>query len=559
MSRSDDIAAIKQKINRINRRKPPTGENIRNIELMQNIYEAPVPDVAVDDININFLQSNPPPPQPTTMQKLFPDVENELPLYMREFSMFLPRDAIAEKPSAAAACSACDAADGQEGFSLDDVSAAFSGGTGLNLPIAENNQLYQFIFYLPNSIKYIVTSFSLSFTKVLTELDLENTETEDQILSDAQIVEKIIYYIISFPLAVFVMYNWFFVIVYRDHDLYLRDHCEVQEVANNVYGNPTCRPANDNQRMKITFDGYKSKDFLEFFLFFIIIPFKLFDTFILGDKWLPQLMCYVPWKILCKFISLLIAFLIVFWIGLFDTFVYIVSGNTTLISWANSLIIFGYFVYYVVRDIWDNEAPSLSLDAMKTKKPPPSPVAAAAAATLDTEDIINAGTEILAKSIHRNYSHSAYGFFSKIIKYTVRFIVAVFSIPISSVLLNMYIWFVSFFGILFFGGGMENFAENFNKMETFVESDIYKLFDKNKTDCVKPSILMLILKSITKFIYRNFYTFIMLFLIGVNMFDTIMNMNSVIVKYMIVGLLSSPALFLLLGILGGGGDVGGDE
>lgn len=558
--RQNDREKIQHRIHRINRRKSK-GENIRNIETMQNIY-----DIGPENQN-TFSEIS-------QSELLFPQEKenNILPSYLTEFIMFQSKSPKIELEDMSSPCEGFKTVNPKtgsraksvfyknkdvskkhdsslhnkqnisekEGFSMDDVSNVFNG-SGINLPVVENSSLYQFVFILPNLIEYIVSSFSLKFTQVLTELDYENQETEIQIANDSAIMKKIIYYIISFPLAVFVMYNWFFIIVYRDNDIFKRDKCQEQSIAFDVYNKPTCRPANDSQRMKYTFDGNSSKIILEFFLFFIVIPIKLFDKYIIGDKFFPQLICYIKWKILCKLIALIIAFIIVFWIGLFDTFTYIVSGNATIISAINSLIIFGYFIYYIICDVFGSEGPNLAVeenDTANTHNDNP----------LDSEKkIIDLGNNMLSNAINVTTSFTLVGICIKIIKYTLRFVVAILSIPISSVLLNMYIWFISFFGIIFYGGGVEHFTENFDKIEQFIESDLVRLFDKN-TDCKEQGILMKILKSITKFIYKNFYSLTMLFLIAVNMMDTIVNMNSIIVKYVLIGLLGSPAIFLLLGV-----------
>ena len=469
---------------RIARRKPfGVGENPRNIELFQSVYDA---------------KSDTPPKAAAAKPPVRVVAEN--------FTA-------GEEPDSSPSLSFLETSD---------------AGRALAKTLAS---LYHFIFYMPSSFDYLLDQFckeliNLTNGKKNEVPDPDANELTDDQIADAGVLKKIIYYFISFPLMVFIMYNWFFVLVYRDNETFETAKCEPQQGTEDIYGKPTCRPANDFARPKISFDAFASsesgKEALEFFMFFAAIPLKTFDKYVLGDNYLPSILSHIPWKILCKLIAIVVAFCVMFFVGIFESLAYILSGNLTLITAFNTALIFFYFAWYVLTDMSGGAALTLS-ERMNARK-----------GSDENENILHNPKKIssilehaMGSFVFKQSMASASGKALKFLVYVLRLIIAIMSIPISSIILNLYILFISFFGVLYFGGGVGNFFDNFNKIEEFVASDLYRFFNKKDEDCKQQSLLMSMLESVTRILYNNFYSFVVIVLCSLSIVDAQVHMHSV--------------------------------
>ena len=511
-----DVVAFDQKIKKIHKKKYK--ENYKNIELIKNIYDAPIVDNNNNDILKNLdsfpyatkgcsvedpkghltriskadSEKNDKPNESSCgCKKTNEDTES----YYEKKKERTKQTVQTIKKQIYSVLSGKNNGDKTkiiEGYTSGDKTASAA-----NIDIDFNNKnpfywLFQFPYdifqYIPKLINAMIYDGSYEFADAFT---LEKGATTQE--NDAQVIHDIIALTFSFPICIFITYNWFFLLAYKS-----KYNCQNTDPPVTM-----CRPANDSVRMKLNFDSIADenvKEFLNLFFDFSVKPLDLFDQIVFGDKGISRLCSFCPSRILIKFLLLVMSFFVVTLFNLFESVESIIMGTSFMImGFCIIVIIYQYFsqgIGYHIPKIVENFKGSLFI--------------------------------MIAVGI----------FF-----FTFRLIVAIFSIGTSSILISFYFWTTTIFAFLIYGekgiGGIPTEIEN---IDSYIDEDILWLQDKD-TDCFKPDLWRKVLRTIVFFIYDNFYALSFFFLmIGniVNMF----NLQSLSLKYVIYSIVGVQ-LFLL--------------
>ena len=338
---------------------------------------------------------------------------------------------------------------------------------------------YQMFHYFPQLFDAMIYDAAFAFATAFT---LEDGATTQE--NDAQSIHNIIALTFSFPLCIYITYNWFFLLAYKS-----KYRCE--QIDPPV---TSCRPANDTVRMKLNFKSVNDNNtriFLNLMFDFSIFPLDIFDKYIFGDNGLSALCLKSPSRILVKFILLLISFFVVTWFSFFSTIDSLIMGS--------SYLVMGVCILCIVCQ-YCNEFPGHLIKIIDLTKP-------------------SFWTAVAVS----------------IIFFIIRFIIAIFSVNTSSILVTCYFWFHSLFGIVMYGeNGLSDEIEN---MDAYIDEDILWLQDKDP-NCFKPELWRKVLRTIVFFIYDNFYALSFLFLMSGNVVNIFTNMESPSLKYTIFTLIA---------------------
>lgn len=347
--------------------------------------------------------------------------------------------------------------------------------------------LYKTIFFFPNKIDSMMTLMAYNFTYVFSNSG-EQKSTEQELKHDSSIIKNIIYSVICFPICIFITYNWFFIFAYKK---------------DNGTGKME-RPARDANRLKINFDSFNKdiKPFITFWLDYCIFPLYVMDKLMLGDSGLPSVFSMFiktfKFKIIVKFLLLILSFHFIFGLNLFGKLKSSLSGKMNPFStFCLVLIIVCWFkkvFNFIIKLAWENKF----------------------IATLFciAQIILYAGFSMM---------------------------VALFSFQISSMVVLLYFWGHSLFGMSFYGEG--SMGDKMNDIDDFVNEDLDMLKNKNK-DCVKSTVLQKILYYFGKFLYDNFYYFAYFYLMSKNIFNSYSSLYSKQLKY-VVGMLLIVQVILI--------------
>jgi hypothetical protein len=322
----------------------------------------------------------------------------------------------------------------------------------------------------PATINTMVNGFSTVYVTALSENNKPNN-------SDVTTVSNIIYLIISFPLCVFITYNWFFMLVYREQTA---DGFE--------------RIPKNGTRLNISFDSNWQ---LKFLFEYVITPLRVFDTFLFSDKGftsidadgdeytrfssVPQLLDRLPFKIIAKFLLFGISFAFFFVMDPFNGVASSIKGLPTMLTGVCTAIIIMAWFYNSVNTVVDNIPKILT------------------------------ATFITCISLF--------------IYIVIQLCIAIFSINPSTITLLLYLWFHSIGAVFFYGsGGMQYF----NKMDKFVKADLD--FLNKDENCNKDNPFINMILYFANFLYNNFYSFGFILLLLRNVFSCLMHLKSNMVK-----------------------------
>jgi hypothetical protein len=169
-----------------------------------------------------------------------------------------------------------------------------------------------------NSIDdYIVnTSFYNENMRPIFSYLLSFVQNNDETLEyDLQILENHLYIIFSFPLVVWMTYNWQFILTYK----YTNDQ------------NIVIRPAADDKRLNITFDNlfFPINEILTFIVGMSIKPLYYFDKFFLGDAFFPKVINLSPYlpNNVAKIIIIILIFLFIGNLNFFQIYASFLQGD----------------------------------------------------------------------------------------------------------------------------------------------------------------------------------------------------------------------------------------
>jgi hypothetical protein len=457
-----EVLAFEQKIKKIQRKKK-FRENYKNIELIQSVYDAPV-DEAPENTSSSV------PPNLNTIHVAEPSCgcekkDADVASYYEEKKKRTKRTVQSMK---------------DEIYSIlrGQVVENYTAGekteqAGENLDINTQSRdpfywLFEFPYklfqYFPRLIDAMIYDAAFVFANTFTIEEGATTQADD-----AQCIHDIIALTFSFPLCIYITYNWFFLLAFKG-----KFGCDRLDPPV-----PECRPANDAARMKLNFDSVlepNTRKFLNLMFDFSIRPLETFDNLTFGDKRLPALCMLCPARILVKFILLLISFFVVTWFSLFDTVDASINGASGMLMGFCILCI----LYQYIKSIPGH--------AMKIIE-------------------LTEGKPLVALAI-------------SILFFTVRLIIAIFSISTSSILITFYLWVHSLFGMSMYGDGTNGIADEIDNIDAYIDKDILWLRDKDE-HCFKPELWRKVLRTIVFFIYDNFYALSFLFLMGGNILNVL--------------------------------------
>lgn len=321
------------------------------------------------------------------------------------------------------------------------------------------NQKIEQILNLPNAIPNYLYDTIYSIVLVISE-DKKNAK------NDTEIIQKIIYFFILFPVCVFIQYNWFYVLAYKDD--------------NNI------RVANDSTRINPTFENIPSvlKPFFNVFLSYTILPLSVFDNYILKDESYFVKFCQnVKWKIIIKLFILIFSFYLVYIVGFFSSLQNILLGKMTQVGILCGIIILFHYVVSIPGTVGD-----------------------------------------LFGFIPKNVIGGILIFFYLVF----RLIVAVYSISISSVILLLYVFILSLFSLKIFNN--DNIWRTMQSIETFVKNDLNHLETESNRcvdDGLFKKIFYIIVEFLYKNLYTFCFFILLTFYISytfTNMNSTKLNM-----------------------------------
>jgi hypothetical protein len=348
--------------------------------------------------------------------------------------------------------------------------------------------LYKTVFFFPNKIDKMMTVMSYMFTETFSK-GQDQDPSEEELQHDSRIVKRIIYSILCFPICVFITYNWFYLLAYQEE----------------ITPGKMERPAKDANRIKINFNSFDSRirPFVTFWLDYCIFPLSVLDKWILGDNRLPSVFSMFikafKFKIIVKFILLLVSFHFIFGVNLFGKLKSSLSGK------MNPLSIFCMVLIFIC---WFKKVFTFMLSMKWLPGFIPTMFWVARL-------IFYAGFSIM---------------------------VALFSFQISSIIVLLYFWGHSLFGMSFYGDGST--GEKMSSVDDYVNQDLDMIRNKNE-DCIKPGTLKKILFMFGKFLYENFYYFAYFYLMSKNIFNSYTSIYSKSLKY-VIGLMLMVQLVLIV-------------
>ena len=350
--------------------------------------------------------------------------------------------------------------------------------------------------------------------------DEKQNYNETQIENDATILSDIIISIIIFPLLVIMTYNWFYLICYYDEN---STECIDKECPENNIKFICCRPAHDFFRTPLT---WGTEFMVNFFLDFLLVPLSIMDKLILGTKvnffnpidaykkedyakydlafTLPCLIFTIdnflksinlPSKILQKFVMGILSFFILYKMSIFSSINSVINNENSFPLILCYIIAGLYFVYTSLRFIFMDLRDIFFGDPLNDKEPL----------------VKSPGPVILVLSV----------LLACIIYFFSRLIIFLLSLKISFLILIIYFWFHSLFGIFWYKitkGDQKlpiTFEDKLIDMNMFINSDIN--FLKKNTDCKESNILMNIFKFIIYSLLNNFFVIFFISLLLANM------------------------------------------
>lgn len=447
-------------------------------------------------------------------------------------------------------CESCDQEEGFKGIEerMEEKKKKFNIYRFIN-PLKELFILLNnIIFYFPKIIHDSVDVASEKTVKLFYSIDghkdpdNENTpETNNNIKNDSNIVKAIIYMLAMFPISIYICYNWMFITIYKDHD-YCSDYEKQTASANNPDEILKCRPASDSIRYKITFDDFNPgiSTILNFILDFSIQPLYWFDNIVLGNNKFPKLLEMLYFKIIIKLIILIFAITIVYAFDIYTVFNDLMLGgalygNYNIINIFCITIISMYYMYYVYKDIKSQFTPELP-DIKGVIDP------------TDVVGTIEKGKTLIEGLIEKGQKLATWTaiplilIFMYIIKYVIRFILSIWNIGFSEVILTIFIWAHSMFGIAIYGGGIGKISSNMDNIDDFINIDLEKLKEDNP-DYIEYSLFRKIIIFLASFLYNNLYYFVYLMMIVGSIISSLVNIKSPSLKMVLT------ILFFIQGVI----------
>lgn len=372
-----------------------------------------------------------------------------------------------------------------------------------------------------------------------------STINEKNLESDATVLTNIIISIVIFPLLTIMTYNWFYLTSYYNEE---SDTCigvnEKKDPDTYIY----CRPTNDNARTPIT---WGKEAVVNFLLDFIIVPLAFVDQFFLGtninflnivksyneDNYkstdsfvtIPNFMFFMeknlkminlPSKIIQKFLMASISFIILYGVSFFSSIKS--SVNISTVS-----IVFIILFFHFCRTLLQYYFVDLRKLFLGSDEPPSDPV------FVGNPIIIGLSALLIG-----------------ILIFFLRFVIGFFSLTISFIIVIVFLWFHSLFGLAYYetkvGGEPVSFGNKFTDINNFINQDI--AFLKVNEDCKDNNILIKLIKFFIRTLNGNFFVLFFILLLFFNLSEC-SKINSLNIQLGTYYILSILILFCFIKIL----------
>jgi hypothetical protein len=324
------------------------------------------------------------------------------------------------------------------------------------------NKAKKSVFYLRDELDKLVSYVAVVyvyFISIVTNPDLADLKFDfsnvkkmdfDNIQADKEAFKIAIYKVISMPLLLYATYNWFYLMVYM----------KAKEEEDGMLE----RPFDDDKRMKISLDGIKPdfiKKPLQFSLNYAITPLYWFDKLFNNNIYTYFANNIIGWKILNYLLIFIFVFIINTKFGLFDSLDHFIKNKPSFLYKFCGIIIAGTLLYNIFNHIFN---PSQEIKTLRVFK-------------------------------------YLFGILLGFIYIILTTFVAGMSINISAILILMYVWIHSLFGIFLYNKkGIFGYFEEKKNMDNYIKRDSERL---QTEDCEKLSFFERILLQIVKFLNDN--------------------------------------------------------
>jgi len=398
--------------------------------------------------------------------------------------------ATANADSAATKTSTLDTIRNMEIRNIDDLKKV----AGLIISLFSSS-ISDFLFYLPKQVDSGLTSGTTNFAKVFSE----EKASPNNIKKDANILKQFIYQLIAYAVAIWVAFNWVFIMVFKGPEIMCGDTKDSKG---------RCHPLNDESRFKINFNNTGSfQSILEFLLDFAIMPSWVFDKFVIGDKYGKTIFSQVPWKIISHMIILTLSYFLVYSYDFFSSIKDTIDGKFKTVNFFATACIGALLLNRGVVEPVKNRL--VSADAVKS---------------------------FLLKLMS-----PLTWIFLAFIYFVILLGIAALSINISVIVLILFIWFASIFTIPYYSGwSISSIMRTISSIQDYISED----FDNDEENYKDIGIFQKILRAIAKAIHTNMYYVGAIVLLLYNLINMNLTMNSLQLRIVVSTLLSS-ILFLV--------------
>lgn len=349
----------------------------------------------------------------------------------------------------------------------------------------------QFLFYMPNQIDDALNKGTTYFARTYSE----KNASPNQIKKDANIVKQFIYQLVAFIVAIWVAFNWFFIMVFKQGG--------VETCAETVDNQGRCTVPNDEHRFKISFDNTgKFRPILEFFFGFAVTPLATFDKYVLGDMYGKKLFSYVPWRIISHFVLLVGSFLFVYFYNFFTLVKDAVEGRMRTLRIFAIITISVLYIYKVWQGLTSGDLQGTLLKTV-------SPIT---------------------------------WMFMEFIYFVILLGIGAFSINVSVIITMLFFWIISIFAIPYYQGG--SLWATLQKMNMYIAED----FDKKEEEFYDVGIFQKILRMMARGLHKNMYHVGFILLMVSNLISMNASLASIqlrqIMSAVIVPLIAAVASFI---------------
>ena len=254
------------------------------------------------------------------------------------------------------------------------------------------------------------------------------------------------------------------------------------------------RPDDDEKRYKIDFGVSVLNEIFQYALY----PVKSFDKYILSDNGLPEIIKnHKSMHVFYRFLTLIFSVFLVYYIGISGDPKSITKGIPWLIYYAITILVVFYFFISVFPKI--------------------------------TEYFLQFGGVLVTGPL--------VGGFVFICMFFIMLSLCAMTIPIAVVLFILFMWIHSLFGIFIYRNN-STVSQNIHEMEIHIKQSIAELEDKD-IKIHEPDLMRRFMKSTSKFLNENMYTFVYLCILIYNLIYAHINLLSIPLKSTITVLLAS--------------------